>query len=155
MTDVDLTRKLEGLAFFKGLSGAYVEKLATVGTEIEIPAGSFVFEEGGQADAAYVIEEGAIALELNVSHRAHHIVMTLHAGELLGWSWLFPPHRWAFSAFALDPTRLIRFDAEQLRALQDADCALGYEMMKRYAHVMTTRLSAARLQLVDVYGYSN
>lgn len=150
----DLAKRFERLAFFDGLGSEYIEKLAAIAEEIEVPAGSFVFEEGGHADAAYVIEEGAIALELNVSHRAHHIVMTLHAGELLGWSWLFPPHRWAFSAFALDPTTLIRLDADQLRALQEADCAFGYEIMKRLAQVMTTRLSAARLQLVDVYGYS-
>ncbi|MFW2382185.1 MAG: hypothetical protein ACN4GZ_10530, partial [Acidimicrobiales bacterium] len=77
---------------------------------------------------------------------------TLHSGEMLGWGWLFPPHRWSFSALALDPTTLIRFDAEQLRALQDEDCALGYVMMKRFAQVMTNRLAATRLQLVDFYG---
>jgi CRP-like cAMP-binding protein len=155
MTDVDFAKKFQRLTFFDGLNSEYLQKLGEVAEEVEIAAGSFVFEEGGHADAAYVIEEGAIALELNVSHRAHHIVMTLHAGELLGWSWLFPPYRWAFSAFALDPTTLVRLDAEQLRSLQGADCALGYEMMKRYAHVMATRLAAARLQLVDVYGYPN
>jgi len=150
----ELAKKFERLAFFDGLGDEYMKKIADLAEEIEVPAGTFVFEEGGHADAAYVIEEGAVALELNVSHRAHHIVMTLHAGELLGWSWLFPPHRWAFSAFALDPTKLIRLDGEKLRALQESDCALGYEMMKRLAQVMTTRLAAARLQLVDVYGYS-
>lgn len=148
----DLLKKLERLAFFDGLSGEYLKKLASIANEVKIEAGSFVFEEGGHADAAYVIEEGAIALELNVSHRAHHIVQTLHAGELLGWSWLIPPHRWAFSAFALDPTSLLRFEAERLREMQEADCAFGYEMMQRYTQVMTTRLAATRLQLVDVYG---
>jgi CRP/FNR family cyclic AMP-dependent transcriptional regulator len=149
-----LAKQLERLSFFDGLSDEHLDKLASIAERIEIPAGNFVFEEGGHADAAFVIEEGAIALELNVSHRAHHIVQTLHAGELLGWSWLFPPHRWAFSAFALDPTTLIRFDAEQLRGFQDADCAFGYEMIKRFAQVMTTRLAATRLQLVDVYGHT-
>ena len=110
-----------------------------------------IFEEGGHADSAYAIVDGSVALELNVSHRGHHIVQTLHRGEMLGWGWLFPPHRWAFSALALDTAHLIRFDADELRALQDEDCALGSEMMKRFARVMTDRLAATRLQLVDFY----
>ena len=153
MSDIDVT-KLQRLSFLDGLNVEYVERLASIATVVEIAAGSFVFEEGGHADAAYVIEEGAIALELNVSHRAHHIVQTLHAGELLGWSWLIPPHRWAFSAFALDPTSLVRYEADGLREMQEADCTFGYEMMHRYTQVMTTRLAATRLQLVDVYGHN-
>jgi hypothetical protein len=47
---------------------------------------------------------------------------------------------------------VVRFDAVQLRAAWEADCALGYEMMKRFAEVMTSRLKATRLQLVDFYG---
>lgn len=154
MSEETLVKTLAGQAFFKGLSEEHLADLAALATEIEVAAGDLIFEEGGYADSAYAIVEGAVALELNISHRAHHIVQTLHAGELLGWSWLFPPHRWSFSALALDPTDLIRFDAEQLRAKQEADCALGYEMMKRFAHVMTSRLAATRLQLVDFYGHT-
>jgi len=155
MTEQDLIAILRTQAFFKGMSEDSLSKLAAIATSIEVADGDLIFEEGGHADASYVIVEGSVALELNVSHRAHHIMQTLHRGEVLGWSWLFPPYRWSFSALALDPTHLIRFDAEQLRTLQDSDCALGYEMMKRLANVMTNRLAATRLQLVDFYGHTH
>ncbi len=155
MTEETLIGILRTQAFFKGMSEDQLTRLASVATAIEVADGDLIFEEGGFADASYVILEGSVALELNVSHRAHHIVQTLHRGEVLGWSWLFPPYRWSFSALALDPTQLIRFDAEQLRTLQDSDCVLGYEMMKRFAHIMTNRLAATRLQLVDFYGHTH
>ena len=30
------------------------------------------------------------------------MIETLEAGEVVGWSWLFPPYRWHFDARALD-----------------------------------------------------
>jgi len=138
--------------FFAGLTEEQLGKLAEIATEIEVPERQVVFDEGGPADAAYAIVEGSVALELDISHRGHHILQTLHEGEMLGWSWLFPPHRWSFGALAIDPTRLIRLDGDELRRLQEEDHELGYEIMKRFAQVMTDRLAATRLQLVDFYG---
>ncbi len=152
MTEAILAKTVAEQSFFSGLRDDQLEQLVAVAAEIEVPAGKAIFEEGGYADSAYVIIEGRVALELDISHRAHHIVQTLHEGEVLGWGWLFPPYRWSFSALALETTRLIRFDAEQLRATHEADSELGYEMMKRFARVMTSRLAATRLQLVDFYG---
>lgn len=152
MTDESLAKALGDHEFFRGFTPTQLADLAAVASEAQFGPGETIFAEGGHADSAYAIVDGSVALDLSISHRGHHIVQTLHRGEMLGWGWLFPPHRWAFSALALDQTHLIRFDAEQLRALQDEDCALGYEMMKRFARVMTSRLAATRLQLVDFYG---
>lgn len=155
MTEDSLAKALGDHDFFKGLQSEQLVDIAAIATEVEMARGDLIFAEGGHADSAYAIVEGSVALELKVSHRGNHIMQTLHSGEMLGWGWLFPPHRWSFSALALDQTTLIRFDAEQLRALQDEDCALGYEMMKRFAQVMTNRLAATRLQLVDFYGHTH
>ena len=152
MTTDTLMNTISEQAFFKGLAPEQLVVLASVASEVEYGGGQEIFEEGGHADAAYLILEGGVALELHVAHRAHHIVQTLHEGEVLGWGWLFPPHRWSFSARTLEATKVIRFDAVQLRAAWEADCDLGYEMMKRFAQVMTSRLAATRLQLVDFYG---
>ncbi len=151
MTEDSLAKALGDHEFFKGFSNEQLAALASVASEVELSHGDLIFAEGGHADSAYAIVDGSVALELNVAHRGNHIVQTLHRGEMLGWGWLSPPYRWSFSALALDPTHLIRFDAEQLRQLQDEDCALGYVMMKRFARVMTDRLAATRLQLVDFY----
>ena len=47
---------------------------------------------------------GDVALEIVVPGRGPHVVETLHTGEVLGWSWLFPPYRWTFDAQALTTT---------------------------------------------------
>ena len=44
---------------------------------------------------------GSVAIETEVPGRGAVTVETLHAGDVLGWSWLLPPYRSAFGARAL------------------------------------------------------
>jgi CRP-like cAMP-binding protein len=154
MTAENLANVLADHDFFSGLRSDHIEALVEIATDMEIPTGDVIFEEGGRADSAYAIVDGSVALELSLPHRGQHILQTLHRGEMLGWSWLFPPHRWSFGALAIEPSQLVRFEADQLRALHEEDCEFGYELMKRFAKVMTNRLRATRLQLVDFYGHT-
>jgi CRP/FNR family cyclic AMP-dependent transcriptional regulator len=80
------------------------------------------------------------------------VLQTLEPGEIVGWSWLFPPYRWNFDVRALEPLGAIAFDGACLRGKCDRDPALGYTLMKRFARVLSERLGAARLQLLDLYG---
>jgi hypothetical protein len=77
---------------------------------------------------------------------------TLHDGDLVGWSWLFVPHRWEFDGRVQTDTALISFDGACLRGKCESDHELGYELMKRFAQVIISRLQATRLRLLDVYG---
>ena len=65
---------------------------------------------------------------------------------------MLPPYRWAFDLRATEPTRAIVFDGACLRGKCDADPALGYALMQRFAGMILDRLQATRLQLLDVYG---
>jgi hypothetical protein len=79
-------------------------------------------------------------------------IETIGEGEVLGWSWLFPPYRWQFDAQAVGLVRAIAFDGRCLRGKCEEDHDLGYWLMQRFAQVMSQRLQATRLQLLDLYG---
>jgi hypothetical protein len=79
------------------------------------------------------------------------VITTLHAGELLGWSWLFEPYRWRIDGRAVAPTLLVAFDGTCVRALCEADHELGYRLLRRLAAAAIERLQETRLQLLDVY----
>jgi CRP-like cAMP-binding protein len=147
-----LDQVLGAQAFFAGLSDAHLAMLASVATPVSVATGRKVFHEGDVADACYLILEGDIALEMDVPGRGPHVLQTLHAGDMLGWSWLVSPFRYAYDAQALTDVKAIRFDAVALRAKKDADTEFGLELMKRFAEVLVRRMQAARLQLLDVYG---
>jgi CRP-like cAMP-binding protein len=114
--------------------------------------GEQLFREGDPADTFYVVRHGAVALETFAPARGSLAIETVEAGEVVGWSWLFPPYRWHFDARALTVVRATGFDGACLRGKCDEDPALGYELMKRFAQVMIERLQWTRLRLLDVYG---
>ena len=71
-------------------------------------------------------------------------------GDLLGWSWMFPPYTWRLTARAVEPTSAIFFYGTILREYCERDCSLGYELFKRMAPVMIKRMQAARRKMVAI-----
>jgi CRP-like cAMP-binding protein len=144
---------LAELPVFEGLSPAYLEFIAGCGANRVFEAGEHLFREGDPADSFYVIRHGRVALEVQAPGRGALMIETLGEGAVVGWSWLFPPHRFSFDARALELTRVVGFDGACLRGKCDEDRNLGYELMQRFASVMLERLQATRLQLLDLYGH--
>jgi CRP-like cAMP-binding protein len=139
---------------FAGLSAEHLRLIAGCAVNEHFPAGKDLFREGGPADRFYLIREGAVALEIEAPGRGRIVIETLHPGEVVGWSWLFEPHRWQFDARAREPTRVVGFDGACLRGKCEQDHELGYQLMRRFAASLTERLQATRLQLLDVYGHA-
>ncbi len=138
--------------FFQGLSPAYLQLIAGCATMERFNAGEPVFSAGQPAEQFFLVRHGKIAIEMVAPGRGPILIQTVGEGEVLGWSWLFPPYRWHFDAQALELTRVAAFDGRCLREKCEQDHDLGYELMKRFAKVMAARLQATRLQLLDVYG---
>lgn len=138
--------------FFQGLDGPRLALVAGCGKNVKIAAGRYLAREGRDADTFYAIRGGRVAIELHAPERGAVVLQTVGEGEMLGWSWLVPPYRWTFDARAVEEVRAVEFDGKCLRKKCDADPALGYDLMKRFAGVFAKRLEAARLQLIDLYG---
>jgi CRP-like cAMP-binding protein len=138
--------------FFSDLPGPDLDLIADCGTNVRFAPDEVIFEEGTDADRFYVIRRGRVALTLHNPGRRDLVVATVADGDVLGWSWLFPPYRWHLSARAPVATGAVALDGACLRAKCDEDNALGYRLMKRFAHLAQRRLQETRLQLLDLYG---
>jgi CRP-like cAMP-binding protein len=143
---------LRDAPLFGGLPPERIELLAACGVNVHFESGEMLFREGDPADTFFLLREGAIALETYVPSRGPAVIETLDAGEVVGWSWLFPPYKWHFDARAAQFVRAIAFDAACLRGKIDADPVLGFQLMSRFAQVLIDRLQWTRVQLLDVYG---
>jgi CRP/FNR family transcriptional regulator, cyclic AMP receptor protein len=139
---------------FAGLAARHLHVIAGCAGNAHFDAGTLLFREGGAAQEFFLIRSGAVALEIAVPGRGALVIETLHEGDVAGWSWLFPPHRWQFDGRAALPTGVTAFDGACLRGKCDADHELGYQLMRRFAAAIVERLQASRLQLLDVYGHS-
>ena len=136
--------------FLRGMSGDQLAVLAQAARDVKFPARHRLFEDGGSAGRCWLIRSGYVLLDLHVPGQGRARIETIGMGELLGWSWLFPPFTWAFGAVAIGPVEAFEFDARAVRAYCAADPALGYELTRRLVRVLANRLQATRIRLISV-----
>jgi CRP-like cAMP-binding protein len=148
---MDVKAELTRLAFTANLDGAQVERLAEICRPVEWDANTTIFKEGDRDDALYLVVDGHVSLETTVPSRGRVRLMTVSPGEAFGWSSVFYQKPKTSSARTVEPTRALALDAVRLRALCDADPALGYLVARRLLEVVSDRLKAARMQLLDVF----
>ena len=152
----DMVEELGKHPFMDGLSPELVEQMAQFAKGIvSWDADHMIFRSGGAADDCYLIRSGEVALEVHSPGSGSRIIQTVARGEVLGWSWLFSPHRWAFDARVLTPAEAIVLDGEMMRENISDNHPLGFEIMTRFARIIADRLQATRLQLLDLYASRN
>jgi len=145
---------LRDVALFDGLSADELELVAGCGSNVRFKEDELLFRDGEDADTFFVLRHGSVALETFVPARGPVTIETLEAGDVVGWSWLFPPYRWHFDARALSLVRATVFDGACLREKCARDPKLGYDLMSRFAQITVERLQWTRMRLLDVYGYA-
>ena len=146
-----LERIIAEQPFFADWDPAFLQLVTGCASNVRFDAGVYIFKEGDEANEFYPIRSGKVALELFAPQHKPIIVETLGMGEILGWSWLLPPFEWKFFARAMEDTRALALDGKCLRGKCEENHDLGYEMLKRFAHIIERRLEATRFQLLDVY----
>ncbi len=147
-----VVREIQSHPFFHGMSHEFVSAIAPEAEERSFVADDMIATEGGEADVLYLVVEGKVALELEAADRPPITVQTVGPGELVGWSWLVPPHRWRFNVRALKRTRLIALEGGIIRRTLHAHPEWGFEFMVRFMPVLAERLENTRIQLLDIYG---
>jgi CRP-like cAMP-binding protein len=148
----ELDEILAQVPFFEGLPEDEIALIAGCGRNVRFDAGETIFRQGDAADTFFVVRHGTVAVGNFVPPRGELVIETLESGDLLGWSWLFPPYRAHFDARALSTVRATQFDGACLRDKCAADPVLGRDLMSRFAQVLIERLQWTRLRLLDVYG---
>ena len=136
--------------FLAGMNRAQLALLTDCAMVVHFNPGELIFREGEKADKVHLIESGSVALEACYAPKSIVVVDTIGAGELLGLSWLFPPHRWRVSARACESTTAIVFNGAILREYSERDHSLGFQLFKRISEVMARRLESSRQRLLEL-----
>jgi CRP/FNR family cyclic AMP-dependent transcriptional regulator len=137
--------------FLAGMSRARLALLTDCAIAAHFKPGQVILREGELANRFYLVEGGKVVLESGEGFGEPVVVERIGAGDLLGWSWMFPPYVWHFTARAVEPTEAIFFYGTILREYCERDYSLGYELFKRITPVMLRRLRAARTKMLAVH----
>lgn len=137
-------------AFLRGLNPEHLKLLSNSAMRMHFNPGEYIFSEGDPANRFYLIENGKVSLESGRKDETAEAIQILGPGDVLGWSWLFPPYYWHFDARVLEPTTAIFFYGTRLREQCEENHDLGYELMKRMAAIVIERLQASRQQVLAI-----
>ena len=140
--------------FFAGMSETHLAILSGASMSAEFQPGEVIIREGEPANRFYLIHTGEVDLLAEVPGRGMAPFQKLGPGSVLGWSWLFPPHIWRFSARAASPVTATFFYGTGLREHCEKNPVFGYELMKRVSKVTLERLQTARDELLAFYSAS-
>ncbi|MER5517300.1 cyclic nucleotide-binding domain-containing protein [Streptomyces sp. NPDC007157] len=141
----------KAIKLLTALPQAQRERLMELAQEVSFPEDARIFEAGGTADRFWVIRSGAVNLDQEVTSHKRVTVASLGAGDLLGWSWLFPPYTWDFGAVAFSQVRAYEYDAAAVLALCVEDPLLGLSLVRTVAEILASRLEVTRGKLLDAY----
>jgi CRP/FNR family cyclic AMP-dependent transcriptional regulator len=149
-----LEKEVAAHPFLIGMGDRHVRLLADCAMRSHFHPGEVIFREGEVANRFYLIVHGKVGLESSTLGEPIRIE-EIQDGDLLGWSWLFPPYAWHFTARALEETAAIFFYGTILREYCEKDNSLGFELFKRMSVVMLRRLQAARQKLMSARQTAN
>jgi len=111
--------------------------------------GQILFLQGERADKFYVVRSGRISIQMPAIMGPTLEIQTVDEDQVLGWSWLISPYRWNFQTKAEEDSELLQFDGTAILARCEQEPKFGYELLKKFAGLMSVRLNAARLKMMD------
>jgi CRP-like cAMP-binding protein len=151
MTKDSIERRVAMSGFFSGLPSDFVAFLADHAKVRRLEMDEVLFHYGEPADRFYVVESGHVTVEVAAISGPALELQDLGPGAALGWSWLIAPHAWSFQARAKTAVGLLEFDGHAVLAHCEEDPRFGYEVLKRFAALMSERLNFARRKMMEAW----
>ncbi len=122
---------------------------AIVQTE-QVKAGTIVCKQGRAEDNIYIVEDGAVAILLEVGAMSDRQVQAASTFESCGWSAMVEPYISTATVKATEKTKLLSFGGDDLRKLCKSHPEIGMKIYHAVARVVAKRLRQAYHQLLGV-----
>jgi CRP-like cAMP-binding protein len=149
MSNQSTAEYLSGHEFFSGFSDDILKFLCECSSTHTIKKGQILFRQGENADKFYVVRNGRISIQMPAIMGPTLEIQALGKSQVLGWSWLISPYKWSFQAKAEEDSELLMFDGAAILARCEQEPKFGYELLKKFATLMSMRLDAARQKMMD------
>jgi len=151
MTERSLADALRETWFGADLAPETADRLAACAYLQVLPPGRELFHEGSESKELGVVRKGRVALRVHVPERGDVTILTVESGDILGWSAIVPPFKATSTGTTVDEVEVLVFNGAELRELL-ADPALAAAFYPRVLQAVARRLSATRVQLLDLFG---
>ncbi|MFC2002827.1 Crp/Fnr family transcriptional regulator [Chloroflexota bacterium] len=141
---------LQKCEMFRALDDAQLQVVEKMCTHKVFELGEIIYKQDKIVDKLYVIGEGLVAIILEVGPLAQRQVQAAANFEVLGWSAMIAPHLSTATIKALEKTKVLVFNGQELRDLCLTYPEIGCRVSRGVARVIATRLRHAYTQLLGV-----
>ncbi len=150
MNKFDVLRKCD---MFRTLDDVQLGELEKMCRYEEFEAGAIICRQGRKEEKFYVIEHGGVGIILEVGPLARRQVQAVTDYEVFGWSAMLAPYISTATVKALERTKVLAFDGQELSSLCIAKPEIGLKVARGIARVVATRLHQAYAQLLGVTAF--
>lgn len=149
MTEQTIKAEISSHDFFLDLEPSFIDFLASSAQTRGVAADRTIFKHDKRAEQFFLVREGCISVEVPAINGPPLRLQRLTPGDMLGWSWMIAPYRWHFQGRALEDSEVIEFDGTAILARCESDPKFGYELLKRFSSLMSSRLTAAHRTMME------
>ena len=147
MNKFDVLRKCE---MFRTLDDKQLREVEKMCDYTEFEGGTIICKQGCKEEKLYVIDNGTVGIILEVGPLAQRQVQAVTDYEAFGWSAMLDPYICTATVKALEKTKALAFDGQELSALCVTKPEIGCRVSRGIARVVATRLRQAYAQLLGV-----
>jgi CRP-like cAMP-binding protein len=136
--------ELAGLAFFESMPGWALQRLARSAMRRQLEQGAMVVRQNDEARSVHFLLSGAVQILVYFEEVGDLLVgVQRDKGTLIGWSAFTAPYRYTSSVRCEEASKLLRIPRETFDGIFEEDAYLGYEILKKVATTVDTRLEGA------------
>ena len=147
MDSIEVLRRSDVFHYLDDNDLKEVGKMCTAET---FEAGTTLFKHNRELEKLYVIQEGCVAIQLELGATDRRQMQSAAAFECIGWEATVPPFRAMTTAQALEKTTVLAFNGRALRNLYYTNPSLCCACAGGVAYVISQRLKTAFSQLMGV-----
>jgi CRP/FNR family transcriptional regulator, cyclic AMP receptor protein len=135
---------------FRSLDDKQLREVEKMCSYEQFEAGAVICKQGDSEEKLYVVEHGAVGIILEVGPLAQRQVQAVTDYEVFGWSAMLDPYICTATVKALENTKALAFNGQELSGLCVTRPEIGCRMSRGIARVIAGRLRQSYAQLLGV-----
>ena len=108
----------------------------------------YIFRQGEKAKRLYMLKQGKVLLELEVTDNITVSVSAIKQGMAFGWSAILDEQTYTVNALCSEPCEVFSIREEKLKALFEVDHSMGYIMSQRLLVILKKRYDIRTEQFI-------
>jgi len=147
---MNMAEVLKKSDLFCDLDDGQLQVVMGICTPVSFEKGEVIGKQGAKNESVFVIEEGLIAVVVEIGPLSQRQVQAISNNGVVGWSSMLMPDVYIATGKAVEKTQALSFNGQALCGLCNSNPAIGCKVCLGVARVVARWLKDAYTQLLGV-----